>query len=110
MSVTTQSEILFGRCRHERVAILHLFFSPRDVGEHQHSAHRRCGIDISVEQFSPSRRAQWDGPENIAIAGIDGEQWTVAIGTLQERGRDVFVLKIAQADTPGFIKIRNNRR
>jgi hypothetical protein len=34
---------------------LHLFISPGDVGEHQHSTHRRR-IDIGFEERFPGRR------------------------------------------------------
>ena len=74
-------------CRQDRVPVVHLLFSPGDVGEQQHSAHRRRRIDIGVEQLLPGCRAQRDGllealdpklPEDITVAGVDGEQRAVA--------------------------------
>jgi hypothetical protein len=42
---------LVGCCGQDHIAVVHLFFSARDVGKQQHSAHRRRRIDISVEQL-----------------------------------------------------------
>jgi len=52
---------LVGCCPQDRITVVHVLFSPGDVGEQQHSAHRSRRIDIGVEQLLPGCRTQRDG-------------------------------------------------
>jgi hypothetical protein len=49
----------------------------------QAAGRKRDGL---LEAFDPKL------PEDVAIAGVDGEQWTVAVGALHERTRDAVVM------------------
>jgi hypothetical protein len=86
-----------------------------DVGERHHSAHGGRRIGIGVEEFLPGFRSQLHGrlepldpklPDGVAIAGIDGEQWTVAVGALHESARDTVVMLYDETENPvDFVKV-----
>src|SRR4051794_38020908 len=90
-----------------------------DVGERHHSAHGGRRIGIGVDEFSPGFRSQLEGrlealdpklPEDVAIAGVDGEQWTVAVGALHERPRDTVVMLHDETENPvNMVKVFKGR-
>ena len=49
-------------------------------------------------------------PEDIAVAGVDGEQRTIAVGVLHQRARDIVVVLHDETENPiGMVKVFEGR-
>ena len=86
-----------------------------DIGEQQQSRHGVGRLAICIEELPPDCRTQGqsrrkalnpDLPDDVAIARIDWEQRTVALGSIHQCQHDIVVVKHDQTEQPvGMVKV-----